>query len=174
MKNIKVKINSATNFTTKELETLHRCATKLEVIFNHPDFKATLEGCYPFFGELSPWKDKKFEEIWAHIVSGKEELNGEVDYEIDIDITIFNPRWRNRSVVGYTYPTTAMTWINRKFFNWYGDKTICSNMIHEHLHKMGFDHDFKSTARRPYSVCYRANYACEKVYDQLFKLTDRL
>lgn len=78
-------------------------------------------------------------------------------------------------VYGYTYEGRPTVYLNR----WYrteedyknGDWSICaeaSNEIHESTHKMGFDHDFKSTSRRPYSVPYTANFATDSCCPAIF------
>jgi hypothetical protein len=71
-------------------------------------------------------------------------------------------------VYGYTYPTDPTIYLNRAYRTAQavadGDWGMCaevSNETHESTHKMGFDHDFDSTERRPYSVPYTANYAVD-------------
>ena len=86
METLKVKLNSASNFTLKEKEKLERCCVKLEVIVNHPDFKEMFLK-QDFHGETSDWGYKTNEEIYNHFRTGSEELNGQHDAEIDIDIT---------------------------------------------------------------------------------------
>lgn len=80
----------------------------------------------------------------------------------NIPIFFYYPTWRqSKSVVGYTSPDTPTIYLNRLFRNGYdwGACAEISNALHEVTHKMGFDHDYKATARRPYSVPYTANFA---------------
>ena len=93
-------------------------------------------------------------EIYNLIMSGREVLTPTADGILDVSITIYNTWLRGRNVIGYTYPNTPMQWISRRFFSVFDIKSISSNILHELLHKLNFDHDFKATARRPYSVPY--------------------
>lgn len=79
-------------------------------------------------------------------------------------------------VYGYTYPNDPTLYFNR----WYrtqedygnGDWSIASeasNFVHEVTHKLGFDHDFRRTSRRPYSVPYTANYAIDNCIAEKYK-----
>lgn len=82
----------------------------------------------------------------------------------DIPIIFYWPTWRqSNNVIGYTYPDQPEIYLNRSFR---ADSTWtvwseASNLFHESLHKIGFDHDFNSTERRPFSIPYRGNRAVE-------------
>ena len=110
-----------------------------------------------FSGETSEWKNKSNKEIYDHFMSGAETLRPEKDNEADIDIDIFNPSFASRNTVGYTYKTVLKQWINRKFFWAMSIIGVEGNITHEWGHKLGFDHDYKATKRRPQSICYQLN-----------------
>lgn len=82
----------------------------------------------------------------------------------NIPIVFYWPTWRqSKNVIGYTYPDQPEIYLNRSFR---ADSTWtvwseASNLFHESLHKIGFDHDFKATERRPYSIPYLGNRAVE-------------
>lgn len=82
----------------------------------------------------------------------------------DIPIIFYWPTlFQSKSVIGYTYPDQPEIYLNRRFRN---DTTWtvwseASNLFHESLHKIGFDHDFNATERRPFSVPYLGNRAVE-------------
>ena len=152
---LKIKIDYSSNFTPNEISKLIRCEGNLEKIVNSTLFKQEFLRA-DFSGETSQWKNKTNLEIFEHFMSGAETLQPEIDNEADIFIDIFNPK-PFQSVVGYTYSYTVMQWINRKFFWALSDAGVEGNLAHEWGHKLGFDHDFKATARRPFSICYQLN-----------------
>jgi hypothetical protein len=71
-------------------------------------------------------------------------------------------------VVGYTYPDSARIWSNGNYFYSMTVNELAAHFVHEWLHKIGYDHDFKSTARRPYSVPYAVGDLVEVIADQLY------
>jgi len=82
----------------------------------------------------------------------------------DIPLVFYYPSWRqSKNVVGYTYPDAPEIYLNRLFrdSDSWGLCAEISNAIHEVTHKQGFDHDYKATERRPFSVPYRSNYASD-------------
>lgn len=89
----------------------------------------------------------------------------------DIPIEMYDGR---KGVYGYTYPNSPTIYLNRYYrsqydYNmkyWSIDAEV-SNAVHEATHKMGFDHDYRSTSRRPYSVPYSANYAVDECIHEL-------
>lgn len=80
----------------------------------------------------------------------------------DIPIIFYWPTWKqSKNVIGYTYPDQPEIYLNRSFRSG-SDWSACSeisNELHEATHKLGYEHDFKATARRPYSVPYTAGAA---------------
>jgi hypothetical protein len=61
-------------------------------------------------------------------------------------------------VIGYTNQNTLTIFINRVIYQKTEVYKIAMNLVHEWTHKMGYDHDFKATARRPASVPYAVGY----------------
>jgi hypothetical protein len=143
---LKVKINATHNFTAVELVKLNAAVRILETVVNSQEFKVELLN-YTFIDTngLTNYQ------IYNLIMSGKEILSLEEDNEIDVDISMYY-RWN--SVIGYTYPNTLRTWINRRFFNRMTTAEIASNIMHENLHKLGFDHSFYYNKQRQNSVPY--------------------
>lgn len=170
MKMLKFKIDPTENFSPKEKVRLEEARVKLEICVNHPRFKQLFFQA-DFSGETSHWKNKRRVDIWNHFMSGAETLQPEIDNEADITQDIFNPSFRTRNTVGYTYKTVITQWINRKFFWAWKLVKIASNILHEWGHKLGFDHDFKRTARRPFSICYQLNRILEQVWSEVIDET---
>lgn len=165
---LKFKIETTANFTPKELEKIKRCGKNLDIICNSLLFKAEFLKA-DFSGERSEFQHKSNQEIYEHFMNGAEVLSPEKDGEADIDQDIFNPRFYNKSTVGYTYPDKARQWINRRFFWTWTDKAVQGNIGHEWGHKLGFDHDFYATAERPFSICYQLNKIIEFCHDVLIE-----
>lgn len=69
--------------------------------------------------------------------------------------------WEDTDVIGYHYPDENIIYCNRKFHDIYSITDEMSNVLHEALHAINFQHDFDPTDRRPNSVNYKANSAVE-------------
>jgi hypothetical protein len=116
-------------------------------------------------GELSEWKDKTAGQVLAHMLLS--------DWHL-ILATYYT--WRN--TVGFGYPNDPTIYLNTKFLS--GDmvddlEDLCdigSNLVHEHGHDLGFDHDHAATARRENSICYILNRAYEKAFRKIYKLDE--
>ena len=76
-------------------------------------------------------------DIYNMLMSGADKFNTEADSAIDVHITMY---YSFRNTVGYTYPTTWWTWINRKFFSYFSYADVAGNVVHEYMHNMSFDH----------------------------------
>lgn len=150
------------NFTPKELIRLSEAKEILETIVNSDLFRQEVLRA-DFSGEISEFQFKTNQEIYDKIMSGAEVLQPEIDNEADIDLTIFNPK-PFQKVVGYTYGNTIRQWINRKFFWSLKVYQVAGNILHEWVHKLGFDHDYQRTKRRPFSVPYQMNAIVKYCY----------
>lgn len=91
------------------------------------------------------------EQVYQKLLDGAEELNGELDHEMDMDLELYTT-WRD--TVGYTYADTTRIWMNTKFFYVYTPAEVAGNLFHEWAHKLGFTHTVHQTPDRPYSVPY--------------------
>ncbi len=151
---MKTIINAARDFTPFERHKLLQGASIVEQVMNSDEFKnAILNHSFndaPGFANTLHTN----QEIYDLLMKGSEALTPGDDYEMDIDITIYTSNWFGRNTVGYTYPSTIRTWINRRCFVYYAPSSIAGNLAHEWCHKLGFDHDFYPSAIRPFSVPY--------------------
>lgn len=152
---LKVKLNNTSKFTLLELIKLKKAVEVLEQVINSSEFRSKVLSI-------------KFEnnegmtslEIYNLLMTGKEVLSPAADSEINIDIEMY---YSLKGVIGYTYPNTLRTWINRRFFKRMTPAEIANNLIHEWLHKVGFDHDFYPTKRRVNSVPYAIGYLVQNL-----------
>lgn len=116
-------------------------------------------------GELSQWRFATPEEIYVHLLRGKEVLNHEADNTWQI---VVDDYYTFKRVIGYTYPDIHTIFTNTKYLDNYSSKLLGSNYTHEQGHKLGFNHDFKNTARRADSLCYLLNEAYERSWDIIY------
>lgn len=158
---LKVKINNADNFTAVELVKLKEAARLLEKAVNSKAFQDYVLACN--FANNAGLTNLQ---IYNLIMSGKETLSTEADNEMDIDINMY---YSLKNVIGYTYPNTLKTWINRRYFNNMTTAQIAGNIAHEYMHKLGFDHDFYNTLQRQYSVPYTVG----NIISQFISLSDK-
>jgi hypothetical protein len=103
-------------------------------------------------------------EVYNIFMRGRQVGEITEDFEMDIDLTIYSARFS--STVGYTYPSTVKTWINRKFFSVYTTAEICGNISHEYCHKLGFAHKSKWSKSRDMSVPYFIGYLIAQIIEE--------
>lgn len=146
---MKTDIHEMINFTKKEKIKFLKAMELGELIWNSEDFKLAVLN-YKFTYTLVPPQD-----IYIQFISGIDKINKERDQDLDIFIKMYYS-WN--SVIGFTYPSTAMTWINRRFFKIMSIASIIGNVTHEYMHKLGYDHPFRWTTTRKDSVPYAYGY----------------
>jgi hypothetical protein len=111
-----------------------------------------------------------FREGWMkrELIQTNGKTNAEVlEHITSANVTIQVEMYRSLigRVHGYTYPNSSTIWMNRKYHDSWNACTVGSNLAHEFSHKIGYDHDYKATARRPNSVPYAIN----TVFDECCK-----
>ena len=95
-------------------------------------------------------------QIYHKLLDGMEKLTPHKNNTMDVELELFTDH--NSTVLGYTFPTTRRIWMNTKYFNRARSHQIASNLTHEWLHKLGFDHEYKKTTKRAYTVPYAIGY----------------
>lgn len=100
-------------------------------------------------------------EIYQKIVAGAEVMgdtskNGTMNVELEL---FHSPS----KTIGYTYPDTTRIWINTRYFERYTIKKVADNLMHEWMHKLGFDHARARTKDRSLSVPYAIGYLVEEL-----------
>jgi hypothetical protein len=96
------------------------------------------------------------QQIYELLLSGKDKFEKEPDGLIEVDLAL--AMQRHNGVLGFTYPNVVRVWINSWFFDSAKLSEIAGNIMHEYCHKSGFEHEFKSTSLRPYTVPYAIGY----------------
>jgi hypothetical protein len=165
---LKPVLNKATNFSLSELKKLKEVLPVLEKAINSNEFK---KWCVEYDFENAYDNRMNGNQIYIKLMTGAEVLDPKEDKEMDIDLTIYTVPWygRGKNVIGYTYPSTMRTWVNRKFFSSYTIAGIAGNLAHEWCHKIGFDHSFYWTSTRSTSVPYAVGYKVEELCERILK-----
>jgi hypothetical protein len=152
-----VVINSATNFNSDQLAHLEASRALLERIVNSEEFKQRVLH-FNFNGQEAFYQNNGLSnlQIYNKIMAAAEELPKmtAANQTIDLTVQLYTSSWFGRNVVGYTNPDTSTIYMNTYFYNYATPGGTASNMMHEWMHKLGFDHDYRSTTNRPYSVPY--------------------
>jgi hypothetical protein len=110
------------------------------------------------------------EEIYQKIMNGAEKIGDEeVNHRMDVELELYEHPSRT---IGYTYPDTKRIWINRKYFKYYRLNQVANNLMHEWMHKLGFNHDTKWSMEREYTVPYAIGNIFEEIINE--KLSQRV
>ena len=128
MSRLKIKVTYDDSFTEKEKQKHMAATALLETLLNTEEFRnAVITSRFDTTRKTS-------EEVYAMLVSGATVLQPTVDRVIEVYPTLY---YKKNSVVGYTYPSTVRTWINKKFFAVYSYAQVAQNLFHEYAHKVG-------------------------------------
>ena len=163
---VKVVINSAKNFNATQAAHLEESRALLERIVNSEEFKQKVIH-FTYQGQETYVQNNGLTnlQVYNKIMAGAEEFPQQTaaNNVIDLSVQLYTSGWTGRNVIGYTNPSTPTIYMNTYFYNYATPIETASNMIHEWTHKLGFDHDYKATARRPYSVPYAVGYIVENM-----------
>jgi hypothetical protein len=151
---MRVSIGKTTGFSPLEKQKLDRAMVKLGQVLNSREFKDAVLS-HRFEGKPGFANDSRTPaEVYAVIRAAKETFTQVADGEVDLNVELKSLSWFQRGVVGYTTPSSDTVTTNRRFYSGFDESDIAGHLGHEWLHKLGFEHDFKATARRPHSVPY--------------------
>lgn len=168
---LRVKFDGMTGFSEKQEAKLWLAGRLIEKVVNTDEFeKEILRFSFQYSvctGSLW-WKKCRHERslgfhytnktnalVYDSIMSGAEILRPDQDCAINVDINLTAGK---SNVLGYTYPNTLKTWISRWFLDSAPASEIAGNIMHEWCHKIGYDHEYRNTALRQYSVPYAVGY----------------
>lgn len=160
---MRVSLGQVSGYSATERAKLDEATGLLAKVLNSREFRdgvlnATFNGRPGFAGDA-----RTPAEIYATIRAGQENYTVAADGEVDLNLELKNFSWFQRNVVGYTTESSDTLTINRSFFSAYTPAEVAGNLAHEWLHKLGFEHDFKATARRPDSVPYELGELVERL-----------
>lgn len=138
-------------------EKLYEAVEILRRVFSSPEFKKKILN-HKFLGRKGFARNRGLSnrQIYNKILSGMEKLHPYKNNAMDVEIELYTDFSSN--VLGFTRPRTRRIWMNTKYFNRYTPAQIASNLTHEWLHKLGFDHERERSWDRKYSVPYAIGY----------------
>lgn len=125
--------------------------------------KEEIDKSYSLCGERSKWKNATADEIYKQL------------FPITLQIKTY---YSLRNVIGYGLPNDPWIHLNTRYLDkreLFDDESLMligSNLLHEHGHDVGFDHDFYDTQERKYSICYILNRAYERAFRIIYKLPE--
>lgn len=146
---LKIQIHGMKDFTEAEKKKFLSAVHYGAQVLNSLEFKERV--CSSTFAEN---RQMSGTQIWELICTGKDLYNESSDSDIDVFVTMYHNFWTG--TVGYTFPNTFKTWINRQFFSSFDESGIFGNVLHEAMHNFGFDHIDADTIYEtvPYKVGY--------------------
>ena len=160
---MRVSLGKVTGYSTAEREKLEKATKLMGEVLNSQEFRDAVFSA-EFAGKPGFANDTRSpQEIYATIRAGKENYTAEADGEVDLNVTLENFSWFQRKIVGYTTESSDTLTTNRRFFSGFEASEVAGHLAHEWLHKLGFEHDFKATARRPDSVPYELGDLVERL-----------
>jgi hypothetical protein len=154
---LRIDLASLKGFSSSQADKAHQAADLMEQVLNSEEFhQAVLNHEYDGKKQFaSVPAGTTNEQVYAKIMAGRETYTAVEDAVATLSLILYKPPfWKKWSVVGYTYPGNYPIHTNKYYFNSFTPAQVAGNLTHEWLHKIGFDHDFNRTARRPHSVPY--------------------
>jgi len=150
------------NFKDHEKEKIIEAIKLIKAIIQNHEFEKRVKNFN--FKKKNSFHDNKGltnEEIFQKIIDGAETVGDEVvNNRMDVELELYE---HPSKTIGYTYPDTKRIWINRKYFSHYKVNQVANNLMHEWMHKLGFNHDTKWSAARGYSVPYAIGNIFEEI-----------
>jgi hypothetical protein len=160
---MRVSLGKVTGYSAAERTKLDGAMKLLGDVLNSREFRDAVLAS-KFDGKPGFASDTRSpQEVYATIRAAKENYTSQADGEVDLNVNLESFSWFQRKVVGYTTPSSDTITTNRRFFSGFDQSEIAGHLAHEWLHKIGFDHDFNATARRPFSVPYELGELIEKL-----------
>lgn len=138
---------------------LLRLVGELSKVLADPRVKARVESA------TFTYTDLKGAEVWKKLSEGAETLTPAVDHTWNMKLSIAP---LSRGVLGQTSPSTPWVTITSAGFDKREDSGLVGTLCHEHAHKLGFGHPFKSTKTRPQSVPYSLGTICAQVHKAMY------
>jgi hypothetical protein len=160
------------NFKDHEKEKIFDAIRLIKTVIQDQEFEKRVKNFS--FQKKNIFHDNKGlsnEEIFQKIINGAEIIGDEhVNTRMDVELELYE---HPSKTIGYTYPDTKRIWINRKYFSYYKVNQVANNLMHEWMHKLGFNHDTKWSTEREYTVPYAIGNIFEDIIRERYsqKLT---
>lgn len=154
----KTKIRTV-NFSATNRQKVLKAAELIRRVVNSPEFKEEILN-----GRFTETMGLTNLEIYKKIMHGSERLSPRVDHEMDLEVETF---YADAVTVGYTIPSSSRVYMNRKYLHRYKPSEVTSNLMHEWLHKIGFEHEEEDSPARRASVPYSVGYLVRQMAKKL-------
>lgn len=161
---LKVVPMQVEKFDDQSREKLNAAFSVLEQVVNSEEFKERVINFKNSKGERAFASNKGLsnEEVYEQFMAGLETLQPDTYGEMNFFLRLYNRPWSR--VIGYTNPTTNVINVNWKFFKNYRPHQVASNLAHEWVHKIGFDHkSAKEHDSAPYAIGYIVGEMAERL-----------
>lgn len=171
---LRINVLDRKNFTTTQTQKLDQAITILNQVLNTPEFKEKILN-FTYQGKQQFVQNNGLtnQQIYDMIMTGAEKLPTvtATDEKADMYLSIYYPPWYKRfsSAVAFTYSNDKYLYLYNNYYNGASMPNLSETLVHEWVHKLGFEHDFNSTARRPYTVPYGVGTAVNQVVTQFLK-----
>ncbi len=148
-------------FSEAEQRKIHQASGLIKRIVGSEEFRdAILNHTWRGKKAFSDSQGLSNEEIYKKIIEGSELQTGHgPNFTMDLEIELYTDM--NSFTIGYTYPSIMRIYMNKKYLSKFAAHQVADNMMHEWLHKLGFNHSVKKNPERKYSVPYAIGYIVE-------------
>lgn len=150
------------NFSEAQKEKIMTASDLIERVVASEEFrKAILNYTYNGKKRFHQNRGMSNEKIYQHILEASEKmLKKGKNNVMDIELQLYS---EETTTIGYTYPNVVRIYMNTKYFEKFTPVQVSDNMVHEWLHKIGFDHDVKYSPSRDHSVPYAIGYIVKRL-----------
>lgn len=126
------------NFDTEQVVKMDKAIEILKLVVATTEFRKRILN-HTFNGKVTFVDNGGYTnaQIYQKILEGAEALQPIRNNTLDAEIELY---YAASNIVGHTYPNSKRIWINSKYFMNYTAAGVAHNLIHEWMHKLGFNH----------------------------------
>lgn len=152
---VRVNILATKYFASKDHKKLDKIIAAVESVLSSEAFREKVLN-YTYQGKKQfAWNDgKSNEQIYREIMQANESSTPGVNGVVDVSLHAWTPWYIFSRALAYTTPTTKWINIKKSYLRKGSIASLSDTLVHEWTHKLGFNHDYNSTAERPYTVPY--------------------
>ena len=168
----KIKVESYSNFTVKDIERFNRIISNLETILNSQSFKDFILNHKVENNKTFLENDNKSnEQIYINLLEGKETLSPIKDFTWQL---VLNKKYIiPNSTLAYTDRRFPVIHFNSRYIDRGNDASIAGTICHEYSHKLGYSHEGKDRKKWSYTVPYSVGRICSQIYSTLYPIRTR-
>lgn len=163
----KVQLMSSKGFNSLQKELMANAINKFEQVMNTEALKQEIINFSCSLGDrFENNAGMTNQQVYEKIMTAAEEYKPDQDYTANLHLVLVRKRkpWFTRyPAIGYGRPGQAKIYTYTWWFNQAKDYEYAGHIAHEWAHKIGFDHSFKPTKTRRFSVPYALGDIVEKL-----------